>query len=127
MDKPKSLSVKDFLIRKMSIKLNTSEKTIDAVITHQFQAATQALLTNDSVEISGLGKFLFNKKKAVKRMELMLIQKEQLEKTLADDAASERKKNTAKAKLDSLNLAIEILKPKIETNEHQTDLRGVEE
>ena len=63
MEKPSTMSVKEWIIKKMSINMVISEKTIDQVINHQFDSANDALNTNDTVEISGFGKFLFNKKK----------------------------------------------------------------
>ena len=114
MDKPRSLSIKDYIIRKMSIKMNTSEKIIEAVVNHQFQSATLAFNDQKSVELSGFGKFLFNEKKAVKKMESMLIQKEVLEQTIVDETATDRKRKAAEVKLESLLVAIEILKPKIQ-------------
>jgi hypothetical protein len=125
MDKPLSLSVKDFLIRKMAVKLLTSEKTIETVINHQFTSANSALLKHNSLELSGFGKLLFNVKKANKKFEKMLIQKEILQKQLTNPDVSEKRKETAKAKLDSLEIAIEILKPKIDVGLQQ-NLRGVE-
>ena len=121
MDKPVSLSVKDFLIRKMSIKLNTPEKVIEAVVNHQFQSATLAFTDQKSVELSGFGKFLFNEKKAVKKMDSMLKQRLVLQQQLEDETLSDRKKKSAELKLESLAQAIEILKPKI-TNEHKSDI-----
>jgi nucleoid DNA-binding protein len=126
MDKPISLSIKDFLIRKMSIKLNTPEKVIEAVVNHQFQSATLAFNDQKSVELSGFGKFLFNEKKAVKKMESMLIQKQVLEQTIIDETATDRKRKAAEVKLESLLVAIEILKPKIQY-ESKSDIRGLEE
>ena len=126
MDKPISLSIKDFLIRKMSIKLNTPEKVIEAVVNHQFQSATVAFNDQKSVELSGFGKFLFNEKKAVKKMETMLIQKQVLEQTIVDQTATDRKRKAAEVKLESLLQAIEILKPKIDY-EPKSDIRGLEE
>jgi site-specific recombinase len=126
MDKPISLSIKDFLIRKMSIKLNTPEKVIEAVVNHQFQSATVAFNDQKSVELSGFGKFLFNEKKAVKKMETMLIQKQVLEQTIIDETATDRKRKAAEVKLESLLQAIEILKPKIQY-ESKSDIRGLEE
>lgn len=126
MDKPLSLSVKDFLIRKMAVKLLTSEKTIEAVINHQFTSANSALLKHNSLEISGFGKLLFNEKKAHKKLEKMFIQKEVLQSHLTNPKVSEKRKETAKAKLDSLEIAIEILKPKLYAG-LQENLRGVEE
>jgi len=126
MDKPRSLSIKDYIIRKMSIKLNTPEKVIEAVVNHQFQSATLAFNDQKSVELSGFGKFLFNEKKAVKKMESMFIQKQVLEQTIVDETATDRKRKAAEVKLQSLLQAIEILKPKIEY-EHRSDIRGLEE
>ena len=54
--KPAAMNIKDYLIRLLAVKILTSEKTIDAVITHQFQSANEALDLNNSVEISGFGK-----------------------------------------------------------------------
>ncbi|MFN9901185.1 MAG: HU family DNA-binding protein, partial [bacterium] len=71
-DKPISLSVKDYLIRKMAVKMMVSEKTIEAVVNHQFQTAHDAIFQHKSLEISGFGKFFFNEKKAHKMMETFL-------------------------------------------------------
>lgn len=126
MDKPRSLSIKDYIIRKMSIKFNTPEKVIESVVNHQFQSATLAFNDQKSVELSGFGKFLFNEKKAIKKMETMLIQKQVLEQTIVDQTATDRKRKAAEVKLESLLQAIEILKPKIDY-EPKSDIRGLEE
>ena len=126
MDKPVSLSIKEYIIRKMSIKFNTAEKVIEAVVNHQFQSATLAFATQKSVELSGFGKFLFNEKKAVKKMESMLVQKSVLEATLIDESTTDRKRKSAELKLESLLQAIDILKPKIDY-EPKSDLRRMEE
>ena len=126
MDKPRSLSIKDYIIRKMSIKLNTSEKIIESVVNHQFQSATIAFNDQKSVELSGFGKFLLNEKKAVKKMETMFIQKQVLEQTIIDETATDRKRKASEVKLESLLQAIEILKPKIQY-ESKSDIRGLEE
>ena len=81
MDKPISLSMKDYLIRRLAVKLMTSEKTIEAVINHQFQSANEALLNNKTIEISGFGKFIFNDKKAVKKMSNTRTYKEPIKGT----------------------------------------------
>ena len=125
MDKPKSLSVKDYIIRKMSIKMLIPEKTIDSVITHQFSSAITALNTNNSVEISGFGKFTFNEKKAIKKLEKYYMFKDTFERTLADSNASEQRKRSAQTKLDNIIIAINTLKTKI--NESKSDIRGMEE
>lgn len=129
MDKPISMSVKDYLIRLMSVKMMLSEKTIEAVVNHQFQSANVALQENNSLEISGFGKFYFNQKKAQKRMEKMLSKAELFAKQAADESLSEQRRNSAALKLANTVAAIEVLKPKLQDDENQsvTDLRGVEE
>ena len=68
MDKPISLSDKDFLIRKLSVKLMMSEQTINTIITHQIDSLYKAMKTNDIVELAGWGKFHFNTRKAQKKI-----------------------------------------------------------
>lgn len=113
MNKPKSLSLKDFIIRKMSVKLNTSEETIEHVINHQFKEANLAMSTCNSIELSGFGKFLFNEKKAIKRMEKMMSQKNMFEKMANDETQTEQKRRSSNVKLENVLKSIEALKPKI--------------
>jgi nucleoid DNA-binding protein len=124
-DKPISLSVKDYLIRKMAVKLMTPEKTIDAVIMHQFQSANEATSQHKSVEISGFGKFFFNDKKAHKTMEKFLSQKALFEKWANDETLPEAKRQSARLKLQIALDGIRDLKPRI--YDSFSDLRGVEE
>jgi hypothetical protein len=124
MDKPISLSVKDFIIRKMAVKLMMSEKTIDDVINHQFNSANEALKYNNSVEISGFGKFLFNQKKAIKRLNA-LLSKEELYNSVILTCTTEERKASIQLKLNTIKIEIEILKTR--TNENVSNLRGVEE
>jgi len=124
MDKPISLSVKDFIIRKMAVKLMMSEKTIDDVINHQFNSANEALKYNNSVEISGFGKFLFNQKKAIKRLNA-LLSKEELYNSVILTCTTEERKASIQLKLNTIKTEIEILKTR--TNEDVSNLRGVEE
>lgn len=124
MDKPMSLSVKDYLIRKLAVKLMVSEKVIDAVVNHQFSSANEALASNKTVEISGFGKFIFNQKKAEKKMAKYLAIKEALERKVK---VPEHDTNANRLKLEGITLAIQSLKPKMTDNGPVQDLRGVEE
>jgi nucleoid DNA-binding protein len=127
MDKPVSLSVKDFLIRKLAIKMLTPEKTIEAVVHHQFNSTNDAIQDdgNKTVELSGFGKFVFNQKKANKRMENLLSKKDGLERKVNDEQLSEQKRASSKIKLNNTITSIQSLKPK--TNELFTDSGGMEE
>ena len=117
MDKPVSMSVKDFLVRKLAVKMLTSEKTIEAVVNHQFQSANEALDLNNSVEIAGFGKFFFNSKKAVKRIEQLNNKIEALEKIIADPTSTEQKKKSSQVTIDKARITINELKTRT-TYEH---------
>ena len=108
MDKPKSLSVKDFLIRKMSVKLLIPEYTIEAIVTHQFQEALKAMIANKSVEISGFGKFIFNEKRALKKLEKFYSLRQEYENTLASNC-SPQKIEGVKTRMKNLTADIEKL------------------
>lgn len=125
-DKPISLSVKEYLIRKMAVKMRITEKTIEAVINHQFQSANAATFQHKSLEISGFGKFFFNEGKAHRTMEKYLSQKALFEKWVADETLPEAKRQSAKRKLQMALDGIEDLKPRI-YGHSVSDLRGVEE
>lgn len=126
MDKPITMSVKDYLIRLLSIKTNTPVKTIEAIVDHQFQGANEALKTNYSVEISGFGKFLFNHKKAHKKWEKNLSKKQYFENILKSPI-TEQKRISVQLKLENTIKWLENIKPKIETNEHLKCIGRVEE
>ena len=123
MDKPRSLSMKDYLVRTMAVKLRIPEKTLDAVISHQFSSANEAMLANKSIEISGFGKFFFNTKKAEKKMATLILMKEALERKIEKP---EHDTTLNRTKLESVKAAIAALKPKLEY-ESVSDLRGMEE
>ena len=63
------MTIKDELIRAVAKKYNMPEKTILAIVSHQFDGAHAATMNNNSIEISGFGKFMFNNKRALKQME----------------------------------------------------------
>jgi len=125
MEKPASMSVKEWIIKKMSINMVISEKIIDSVVTHQFDSANDALNTNKSVEISGFGKFFFNGKKAYTQYNKLLKIKQSYETALADENITETKRNAILLKMQIVDSSIKTLKPKID--EPRTNLRGMAE
>jgi hypothetical protein len=114
MEKPASMSIKEWIIKKMSINMVVSEKIIDSVVTHQFDSANDALNTNKSVEISGFGKFFFNGKKAFTHYKKLLRIKQSYEKALADENITDTKRNTLLLKMQIVDSSIKTLKPKID-------------
>lgn len=128
MDKPISMSVKDYLVRTLAVKMMVSEKMIETVINHQFQSANEAMDTNNSIEISGFGKFYFNEKKAKKRLEDLTRKKNLMLEFIASAETSEQKKRSSQVTLEKTEALINLLKTKT-TYEDQllSDLRGLEE
>jgi hypothetical protein len=128
MDKPISMSVKDYLVRTLAVKMMISEKTIETVVNHQFQSANEAMDTNNSIEISGFGKFYFNEKKAQKRLTDLNRKKNLMLEFIASAETSEQKKRSSQVTLEKTEALINLLKSKI-TYEDQllSDLRGLEE
>jgi nucleoid DNA-binding protein len=128
MDKPISMSVKDYLVRTLAVKMMISEKTIETVINHQFQSANEAMDTNNSIEISGFGKFYFNEKKAKKRLEDLTRKKNLMLEFLASAETSEQKKRSSQVTLEKTEALINLLKSKIIYEDQLlSDLRGLEE
>lgn len=102
MDKPKNLSLKDFIIRKMAVKMRVPESTIDSVITHNYRYLSSLMKTHTEIELSGFGRLYFNTSKA------------------------KRKINTLQNHPQDFTQFIEELKTKIEQNELLTNRRRME-
>lgn len=107
------MSVKEFIIKRMSINMVISEKIIDQVINHQFDSANDALNTNDTLEISGFGKFFFNTKKANTHYNKLLAMKQAYENTLADSSITDKKRHSTEQRMITVLHDIKMLKPKI--------------
>ena len=128
MDKPISMSVKDYLVRTLAVKMMVSEKTIETVVNHQFQSANEAMDVNNSLEISGFGKFYFNEKKATKRIGQLNAKKQAMEKIISDETTSEQKRRSSQVTLDKTEALINLLTTKtIYEDQLLSDLLGVEE
>lgn len=100
MDKPVSMSVKDYLVRTLAVKILTSEKVIETIINHQFQSANEAMHQNNSVELAGFGKFYFNTKKAVKKLEALNAKHTALQNIIDNPETTEQKRKSSKIALE---------------------------
>lgn len=125
MEKPTSLSVKDFLVRMLSTKMMLPEFVIQAVIAHQCDGAIKALKTNNSVEFSGFGKLIFKQNASVKEWEKLHGKVRVFSTQMNDETLSEKKRHSAEVKLKDAYKDIEYLQPKM--YEYTTDNRRVEE
>jgi len=117
---------KELLIRTIASKILVSEKTIEAVINHQFISANQAMDTNKSVEISGFGKFMFNEKKAARRLKTYMIKKHDMHTIITHPQATAEQIRKATIIYNDMVNHIALLKSNI-SDEFLTDLRGLEE
>jgi nucleoid DNA-binding protein len=106
-------SLRQHIVKKMSVKMVVSERVIDQVITHQFNAAEDATKTNNSLEISGFGKFVFNTSKANKKIVKLLKAKKVYEQQLAENTLPTKKLDVIKSKLSNLNLTLNSITPKV--------------
>ena len=113
MDKPVSLSVKAFLIRKMAVELMIPESTLEIVVNHQFGSALNAMQSNKSVEISGFGKFLFNTKKAFRMMEKYKGQIKMYNNVLLSEDITENRRKNIGLHIETIVENINELKPKL--------------
>lgn len=107
------MPLKEWLIRKLSQKLNIPERTIDVVITDQFTSAFKATSNQNSIELSGFGKFVFNTPKAVKQMVKYEEQKNIFETALLVPNLTEEAARVINLKLTTVQKNIDHLKPKL--------------
>ena len=125
-DKPQTLSVKHFLIRKMSTAASIPEKTIASVIDHQFITLIENMPSSNSLELSGFGKFMFHKNKAPKTMLNYLKDQQEIIARIPQMESADRKR--AEIKLSNIELKIKVLNQKLQSYENQfcTNIRGME-
>ena len=112
-DRPVTMTVKDGLVRRMSVDMKISESIVHRVIDHQVNSMKKAFDVNNSVEISGFGKFVFNKKKVMRKINGCYEIKKRYEETLNDKTLPERKRVSVEFKLHKLMLDVEAMKKKL--------------
>jgi len=125
MDKPITMPVKTWLIRGIAVRRNMQESLIETIVNHQFESALSALVTENSLEFSGFGRFLFNRPKAIKKLEKFRSQLRVFDRIINDPSTTERRRMNMELKKEVTIKNFNYLNAKL--NEHSTDLRGVEE
>lgn len=107
------MPLKEYLVKKLSLKLNTSERIIDAVITNQASTAFQATAHYNTVELSGFGKFTFSQVKAKKTMAKYMSQVDLYNSIISDPNSSPELVRNNTLRLNTTLKNIEHLKPKL--------------
>jgi nucleoid DNA-binding protein len=116
MNKPISMSVKEWIIKKMAVNMVVSEKIINEVVTHQFDSANNALNLHKTVELSGFGKFHFNQVKAEKQLDKWNKIKIAYENMLKEPGLSDTKRKNTEVRLEKLLISISLLNKKVNEN-----------
>ena len=110
--------IKEYIIKKIAVNKVTdkliSEKTMDLVISHQFESAIKAMSSHNTVEISGFGKFLFNFKRAQKELTKYEKIREHYTSLLQNTSLSEEQRKDLEDKLAIANDGIKNLKPRVD-------------
>lgn len=89
MEKPTTMPLKEWFIKRLALKLMIPEFVIKEVINFQATEAVKATANNNSVELSGFGKFIFYERKALKKMEKYEACYSAYMKELGEDIAPE--------------------------------------
>lgn len=114
-DKPQSLSIRDYIIRRLSYQLRHPENIISSVIAHQYSSAAKATYEFREVEISGLGKFLFSDKKAEKRLyKLEAIRSSLLASVERSEGSDQRADKVRNMKISSVEDELNYIRDKID-------------
>lgn len=108
-----ALTVKDLLIRTTAVRLAIPERIVESVVTHQFSSAATAMDTNKSVEISGFGKFMFNEKKALSRLEKLEAWVIDLQSQIDHPETMRRSEKWTLSSLETATRLIKELKPMV--------------
>lgn len=98
-DKPSSMSVREWITKKVATTLIIPENVIRRVISHNYDSAYEALEKNKSIEISGFGKFYYNEKKADKEIIHCIKQKDSWKERLECEDATEKERREAESKI----------------------------
>jgi len=98
-DKPESMSVREWITKKVALSSSIPENVIRHIISHQFDSAYNALNDNNSIEISGFGKFYYNKKKAETELKYYEDEKTAYEAQLISNETTEKERHKIEKQL----------------------------
>lgn len=117
-----NIPLKELIIRDMARNKNVfNDKIIPeaimlAVVNHQFESTVRALPLNNSVEISGFGKFVFNEKRGAKQLSQYEALLSKYTDSLNDELAPHERRNL-QMRITTTLANIKALKPKIKNDE----------
>lgn len=121
MSRPLTVPIKDWMIKNLSKEKDISERTIQCVIVHQAESVMKKMRECRSVEFSGFGKFLFNVKKAEKKLANMLYMEPRMRAIIDNIEATPQKRRAMEVRYKVLVEDIELLKRLLDENKYRTN------
>ena len=111
--KPVKMPVKDWIVRNVAFDAGLREEIVNDIIDHQSLSAREAMDSNNSVELSGFGKFLFSVKRANIVLEKTAKFIEEQERILKEEGLSERKRKGIERRVERAHANYGALKSKL--------------
>jgi len=118
--KPESRSVKEHIIEIISQDQSVPKRDVKIIINEMFANAKAALLEHGSVEISGYGRYYFNKRKAFHRINAFKNYIEREKHQLDDPDMDPIKKEKLELKFNGMKKKIIVMENKYKMHEHDT-------
>lgn len=116
MSRPLTVPIKDWMIKNLSKEKDISERTIQCVISHQAESVMKKMRECHSVEFSGFGKFLFNVKKAEKKLGNMLEMEQRMKAIIENEGDTPQKRRAMEVRYKVLVEDIKNLKKLLDEN-----------
>lgn len=111
--KPASMTNREWFIKNIAVNNNVAEKIVLAIINHQFQSLSTSMQTCDTLEVSGFGKFIFNRSKAIKKLASLEHTKATYIETLSNPETTALRHKNAQVRFEHIEGSIANLKNKI--------------
>jgi len=93
-NKPDSMTTKEFIMKRTALTSGFPHNVVKAVIDNQFRTALEALPTNNTLEIAGIGKLIYlthkasrsvvNVERSIKSIEEAIMNEQVLDENLDD-------------------------------------------
>jgi hypothetical protein len=112
-DKPDSMTVKEFVMKRTALSTGVPHNIVKTVIDNQFRTALEALTLNNSLEIAGLGKFIYHESKAKQRLVAMEVHVEKLENSLLNEEVLEEEIDSVHQEIFKKQVYIKEIRTKI--------------
>lgn len=123
-NKPASMSLKNWIIRNMAVKTGMSERVIETVVNFQFNSAYEKMEESETMEFSGWGRFIFNRKRAKWRMERLNSQIELFSKKAEDQTLTSEERRNASMRVDSFKRNLAVLEKTLEAKKKKNESKG---